>query len=313
MSTLLRLGTRASALALAQSGQIATDLRGLGIDVRLVPLETPGDRDSSPLPGRAHEGIFVSSVRDALLDGTIDVAVHSFMDLPTDHTPGLMVAAVPPREDPRDVLISRPEFAALGHGLNALPVGGRVGTCSARRAAWVHRHRQDLDVVPIRGNIDARIARVLTGEYDAIILAAAGLNRLRCSSPRQDTIDIDDLVPAPAQGALALECRVADATTLRLIQSLDHLGTHACALAEREVLSAIDPTDRVPVGAVAIMRGGVLRLLVDISDADGRNRTILRTGANIAGDAKARAIALGRSAAIAMMDSHARTVQALAS
>ena len=298
---------------MAQSGQIATDLSALGIDVRLVPLETPGDRDSSPLPGRAHEGIFVSSVRDALIDGSIDVAVHSFKDLPTDQTPGVVVAAVPRREDPRDVLISRPEFAALGQGLNALPAGGRVGTCSARREAWVHRHRLDLDVVPIRGNIDARIARVVTGEYDAIILAAAGLNRLRCSSPRQHIIDIDDLVPAPAQGALALECRVTDATTRRLVQSLDHVGTHACALAEREVLSAIDPTDRVPVGAVATLRGGVLRLLVDISDADGRNRTILRTAASTDGDAKARAIALGRTAAITLMDSHARTRQALAS
>lgn len=307
----LRLGTRGSALALAQSGQIAATLRMIGIDVRLVPLETPGDRDARPLPGRAHEGIFVSSVRDALLDGTVDFAVHSFKDLPTVATPGLIVAAVPPREDPRDVLVYRSGFSA--RGLAALPAGARVGTCSARRAAWVHRHRPDLEVLPIRGNIDARVARVVDGDYDAIVLAAAGLNRLRCATPQQETIEIDDLVPAPAQGALALECRDTDDATRSRIQSLDHLGTHLSALAEREVLAAIDPTDTVPVGAIATVRGGTLSLILDISDPDGGHRTILRTSTRVDGDARARATAIGQSSARALLASHARTAPALAS
>ena len=311
MSSPLRLGTRASALALAQSGQIADELRRLGVEVRIVPLETPGDRDARPLPGRAHEGIFVSSVRDALLEGTIDLAVHSFKDLPTAVTPGLVVAAVPPREDPRDVLISRDELS--GRGLASLPVGARVGTCSARRAAWVHRHRTDIEVVPIRGNIDARIARVVAGDYDAIVLAAAGLNRLRCTTPQQQTIEIDDLVPSPAQGALALECRDADGGTRTLVHSLDHLGTHLSALAEREVLAALDPTDTVPVGAVATVRHGTLSLILDISDADGSNRTVLRTSSRLDGDPISRAMAIGRSSALALVDSRSRTTRALAS
>lgn len=309
MSAPLRLGTRASALALAQSGQVARALGACGIVVELVPLETPGDRDLRPLPGRAHEGIFVSSVRDALDDGSIDFAVHSFKDLPVESVPGLAVTAVPNREDPRDVLISRSEFADRGRGLAALPVGARVGTCSARRAAWVHRRRPDLSVAPIRGNIDARIARVLQGEFDAIVLAAAGLNRLDCPTPLRESIDIADLVPAPAQGALALECRASDAATRMQVRLLDHVGSHLSAIAERAVLAAIDPTDHVPLGAVATLRDGVLHLLTDISEPDGSNRTVLRTRARSASPAEARA--LGAATADALFLS--RSPRAIAS
>jgi len=298
MSAPLRLGTRASALALAQSGQVAARLRALGIDVELVPLETPGDRDSRPLTGRAHEGIFVSSVRDALDDGSIDFAVHSFKDLPVDQVPGLVVAAVPSREDPRDVLISG--FEHLG-GLAGLRAGARVGTCSARRAAWVLRHRPDLTVVPIRGNIDARIARVVAGEYEAIVLAAAGLNRLACPTPRREFIAVADLVPAPAQGALALECRAGDAATRMKIHPLDHPGTHLSALAERAVLAAIDPMDCLPVGALATYRDGVVRLLSDISEPDGGNRIVRRSSAPSGSPADARA--LGEATGLALLES----------
>lgn len=311
MTALLRLGTRASALALAQSGQIASALRELGADVEIVQLQTPGDVDSRPLPGRAHEGIFVSSVRDALVEGSIDFAVHSFKDLPTGPSPELVVAAVPPREDPRDVLVSRADLS--GRGIGGLPAGARVGTCSARRAAWVHRHRPDVFVVPVRGNIDERIARVVAGEYDAIVLAAAGLNRLACITPARESMSVEDLVPAPAQGALALECRAGDATTRRLLRMLDHEGTHLSALAEREVLAAVDPTDLLPVGAVATLRDGLLHLLVDICDPDGCNRTVLRASASVPRGAIDAARALGVQTAVALLRSHSQTAPALAS
>ncbi len=269
MSRVIRLGTRGSALALAQSGQIAGELRNLEVDVVLVPLLTPGDLDSRPLAGRAHEGIFASSVRTSLREGDIDVAVHSFKDLPTGDPDAIAVGAVPRREDPRDALITR------GHTIESLPLGARVGTCSARRAAWVRRTRPDLDVVPIRGNIDNRIARVVDGEFDAIVLAAAGINRLGIAPPHQMLIAVDDLVPAPAQGALAIECRANDSEMRALLAPLDDPATRLAAVAERAVLESVDPSDGTPVGAAATLDGARLHLIADICDADGSARIVL--------------------------------------
>ncbi|MDQ5975965.1 MAG: hydroxymethylbilane synthase, partial [Actinomycetota bacterium] len=234
MTAPLRLGTRASALALAQSGHVADALRRLGVAVEVVPLSTPGDGESAPLAGRAHEGIFVSSVRDALIDGAIDLAVHSYKDVPTDPADGLVVAAVPEREDPRDTVVSR------GPGLAALPAGAIVGTCSVRRAAWVHRVRPDLQVAPIRGNIDQRVALVRDGRYDATLLAAAGLNRLGCGAPAVEVIALTDLVPAPAQGALALECAPC-------ALSLPALGPAPLTVDRAELVVHADGADRYVV------------------------------------------------------------------
>lgn len=270
MNPALRLGTRASALAVAQTLLVARQLESVGVRVELVPMESPGDADASPLPGRAQEGIFTSRLHSALVAGEIDAAVHSFKDLPCEPATGLVVAAVPRREDPRDTLVTRAASVA------DLPGGARVGTCSVRRAAWLARVRPDLTILPVRGPIDSRIARLEQGDFDAIILASAGLNRLGCPVPGRVTIAVDDLVPAPAQGALALECRSEDLTTRRLLGRVDHRATHASAIAERTVLATIDPTDATAVGAVATARGGVLTLLADLSSPDGTDRRVLR-------------------------------------
>lgn len=291
MSRVLRVGTRSSALALAQSSQLVALLGRHGVPATLVPLTTPGDTDTRPLPGRGHEGIFVSSVRDALLDGGIDVALHSFKDVPTEPIAGLVVAAVPHRADPRDTLVS-----ARGP-LASLPAGALVGTCSVRRAAWVHRMRPDVAVVPIRGNIDARIDRVRSGEYDAIVLAAAGLIRLGRTHDISEVVATTSLVPAPAQGALALEARVGDTSTIGALLRVDHVPTHLAALAERAVLDAIDPTDRTAVGALATMRGSTLVMVADLSLPDGSDHRIARSGspARTAAEAVAAGHALASS------------------
>lgn len=274
----LRIGTRASSLALAQSGLVAAALQATGSVVDLIPLTTPGDGETAPLAGRAHEGIFVSSVRAALLAGEIDLAVHSFKDVPTEEVDGLLVAAVPMREDPRDEVVAlRP--------LTGLAAGAVVGTCSVRRAAWVHRTRPDLVVRPIRGNIDQRITRV-GSEFDGVILAAAGINRLGCATPGRFPIPVTDLIPAPAQGALAIECRVDDAPTRLQLHTLDHHDSHLAASAERAVLAAIDPTDATAVGAVAVVRSGRLHVIADMSRPDGTGRLLVRAdGAALPGGA----------------------------
>ncbi|MFZ4760374.1 MAG: hydroxymethylbilane synthase [Burkholderiaceae bacterium] len=308
MTGLLRLGTRSSALALAQSGQIAAALRDRGAAVEIVPLTTPGDGESRPLSGRANEGIFVSSVRVALVEGAIDIAVHSFKDVPTGEVDGLVVAAVPTREDPRDCIISR-------LSLTELPLGSVVGTCSVRRSAWVHRVRPDLQVAPIRGNIDQRIARVMASEFDAIILAEAGLNRLGCETPGRFPLSVTDLVPAPAQGALSIECRASDDATRLVLHALDNHATRLAVIAERAVLAAIDPTDSTAVGAVATVAGDWLHLLSDISRPDGSGRVMLRAVGRAGGGRPGvrAAHALGTSMAAELRERSARCWAAMAS
>jgi hydroxymethylbilane synthase len=304
----LRLGTRASALALAQSGHMADALRSRGTTVEIVPLTTPGDGEARPLSGRAHEGIFVSSVRDALLEGAIDIAVHSFKDVPTGEVDGLVVGAVPTREDPRDSVIASAPLAALRSG-------AVIGTCSVRRAAWVHRIRPDVLVVPVRGNIDQRIARVIAGDCDGVLLAEAGLNRLGCATPGRFPVSVTDLVPAPAQGALAIECRASDEATRLRLHALEDHATRLAAVAERAVLAAVDPTDSTAVGAVATVRDGRLHLLTDISRPDGSGRVVLRVE-GVAGPGREgvrAAQALGASTAARLQDRAARRWASVAS
>lgn len=243
----IRLGTRGSALARAQSGLVAQAItRASGEDVELVEVVTAGDRSSAPIP-QLGVGVFVSALRDALVAGHIDVAVHSYKDLPTAQPEDLVIAAIPEREDPRDALVARD-----GLGLAELPPGARVGTGSVRRIAQLHALGLHLEPVPIRGNVDTRLRKVADGELDAVILARAGLVRLGRADAVTETLDPLVLLPAPAQGALAVECRAGDAALAKLLGTLDHAGSRAAVLAERALLATLEAGCSAPVAGYAV-------------------------------------------------------------
>ncbi|MBQ1049986.1 hydroxymethylbilane synthase [Micromonospora sp. C51] len=249
----LRLGTRGSKLAMAQSGHVAEALTArTGRPVELVEVVTAGDRSSAPVH-RLGVGVFVSALRDALVAGTIDFAVHSYKDLPTATAAGLHIAAVPPRQDPRDALIARD-----GRTLAELPPGAVVGTGALRRIAQLHALGMPLSVTPIRGNIDTRLARVLGPEadLDAVVLARAGLARIDRSDVITETLDPMLMLPAPAQGALAVECRVDDPDLVELLALLDHAPSRAAVTAERAMLATLEAGCSAPVAAYAELAEG---------------------------------------------------------
>src|SRR3954452_20952922 len=232
----LRLGTRASRLARTQSQHAAAALAAAGrVPVELVHVSTYGDRSTEAIARLGGTGVFVTALRDALLAGEVDLAVHSFKDLPTAAAPGLTVAAVPEREDPRDVLVARD-----GLTLGELPPGSRVGTGAPRRMAQLRALGLGLEVVPIRGNVDTRMGKVTSGELDAVVLARAGLSRLSRLSAVTEVLDPIQVLPAPAQGALAVECRSDDSRVRDLLAGLDDPATRACVAAERGLLAALD-------------------------------------------------------------------------
>ncbi|MFD7653023.1 hydroxymethylbilane synthase [Actinosynnema sp. NPDC059797] len=246
MNRTLRIGTRGSALALAQTGHVADQLRAAGADVEIVTISTPGDRSHAPI-AEIGIGVFTSALRDALANGEIDVAVHSYKDLPTARDPRLSLAAVPSREDPRDALVARD-----GLTLGELPTGARVGTGSPRRAAQLEALGLGIEVVGLRGNVDTRIRKVTDGELDAVVLARAGLARLGRTAEITETLEPIQMLPAPAQGALAVECRVDDVDTEHLLQStLDDSASRAAVAAERALLAALEAGCSAPVGALA--------------------------------------------------------------
>ncbi|MFI7678623.1 hydroxymethylbilane synthase [Actinophytocola sp. NPDC049390] len=246
MSRVIRIGTRGSALALAQTGTVAAQLEAAGAKVEIVTVVTPGDKSSAPI-AEIGIGVFTSALRDALAAGEVDVAVHSFKDLPTAPDPRLSLAAVPPRQDPRDALIARDSLT-----LGELPAGSRVGTGSPRRAAQIQALGLGLQIVPIRGNVDTRIRKVHDGELDAVVLARAGLARLGRLDVITEVLDPIQVLPAPAQGALAVECRVDDVDTEHLLQSIvDDDATRAAVAAERALLAALEAGCQAPVGALA--------------------------------------------------------------
>ncbi|MPZ84136.1 MAG: hydroxymethylbilane synthase [Actinophytocola sp.] len=250
MSGVIRIGTRGSALALAQTATVAAQLEAAGATVELVTVVTPGDRSAAPI-AEIGIGVFTSALRDALADGTVDVAVHSYKDLPTKPDPRLSLAAVPPRADPRDALVARDSLT-----LGELPPGSRVGTGSPRRAAQIQALGLGLVVVPIRGNVDSRIRKVGRpedgGELDAVVLARAGLARLGRLDVITEVLDPIQVLPAPAQGALAVECRVDDMDTEHLLQSIvDDEATRVAVAAERAMLAALEAGCNAPVGALA--------------------------------------------------------------
>jgi hydroxymethylbilane synthase len=243
----MRLGTRRSALALAQSEQVAGVLRGNGHDVEFVEVVTAGDRSAEALQQIGGTGVFVAELREQLRRGEVDIAVHSLKDLPTIPADDLVVAAVPQRADPRDALVTRD-----GLRLDQLPAGSRVGTGSPRRAAQLRGLGFDLDVVPIRGNVDTRLRKVADGEYDAVVVAAAGLARLGRLDEAAELLDPGQILPAPGQGALAVECRAGDTELVTaLTKLLDDAVTRAAVTAERSLLAALEAGCTAPVGALA--------------------------------------------------------------
>jgi hydroxymethylbilane synthase len=247
----LRLGTRGSALALAQSGLVAAAVtRASGREVELVEIVTDGDRSAAPVQ-QLGVGVFVSALREALAAKDIDVAVHSYKDLPTAACDGLVVAAVPAREDPRDALVARD-----GRTLAELPSGARVGTGALRRVAQLAALGRDLVPVPIRGNVDTRLRKVAAGDLDAVVLARAGLVRLGRADEITEILDPMLMLPAPAQGALAVECRADDAETVELLSALDDPSSRAAVTAERALLAALEAGCSAPVAALAEVAEG---------------------------------------------------------
>jgi hydroxymethylbilane synthase len=260
----IRLGTRGSALALTQTGLVAEALERAGAKTEIVTISTPGDRSSAPIE-QIGIGVFTSAVRDALADGTVDVAVHSYKDLPTARDPRVSLAAVPPRADPRDALVARD-----GLTLGELPAGSTVGTGSPRRAAQLEALGLGLVIVPIRGNVDTRIRKVTGGELDAVLLARAGLERLGRLDVITEVLEPIQMLPAPAQGALAVECRVDDMDVEHLLRStVDDSDTRAAVGAERAMLAALEAGCSAPVGALA-------DVVEDFETRDGVDRVVHR-------------------------------------
>lgn len=258
----LRLGTRRSVLATTQSQIVADALTAAtGRDVELVEVTTLGDISPEHLTTIGGTGVFVTALRQALIEGSIDLAVHSLKDLPTAEEPGLVIAAVPAREDPRDVLVARD-----GLTLGGLPDGARVGTGAPRRAAQLRALGLGLAPEPVRGNVDTRLAMVADGRIDAVVLARAGLLRLGRAAEATEVIDPLQVLPAPGQGALAVECRSADHQLVDLLSLLDDADARAAVTAERALLAALEAGCTAPVGALAEV----------VEDADGGLEISLR-------------------------------------
>jgi len=268
MSDRLRVGTRGSALALAQSGAIADQLSAAGGGTaELIRIRTQGDVNLGPLASIGGTGVFVIEVRSRLLAGEVDVVVHSLKDLPTAAAPGVALAAVPVREDPADALCARD-----GLTLDTLPRGSTVGTGSPRRKAQLLRLRPDLEVRAVRGNVDTRLAMVSTGGLDAVVLAAAGLSRLGRSDAVTHRLGPEMMLPAPAQGALAVERRSADFNSswyATALADLDDSSTRAAVTAERSLLAALEAGCTAPVGAFAEIDGGQMTLTGAVISVDG--------------------------------------------
>lgn len=261
MTETLRVGTRASALAMAQSWAVAEQLESAGYVTELVTVSTQGDRSMAPI-SEIGVGVFTSALREALAAGEVDVAVHSYKDLPTAPDPRLSLAAVPVREDPRDALVARD-----GLSLGELPPGSTVGTGSPRRASQLEALGLGLEVRGLRGNVDTRMRKVTDGELDAVVLARSGLARVGRLDGVTESLDPLQMLPAPAQGALAVECRVDDVDTEHLLQSvLDDGASRAAVAAERAMLAALEAGCSAPVGALADV----------VEDLDPDGRVIMR-------------------------------------
>ncbi|MEU5163104.1 hydroxymethylbilane synthase [Streptomyces sp. NPDC020875] len=301
----LRLGTRRSKLAMAQSGQVARAVEAVtGRSVELVEITTYGDVSREHLAQIGGTGVFVAALREALAAGEVDFAVHSLKDLPTTQPAELALAAIPKREDPRDVLVARD-----GLTFDRLPEGARIGTGSPRRAAqlnaYARAHHTRIETVPIRGNVDTRIGYVRSGELDAVVLAAAGLNRMGRSAEVTDFLSVDFVLPAPGQGALAIECAADDAALIAQLAELDDPETRAAVTAERSLLAALEAGCSAPVGALADLLGdgqdvNEMRLRGVVGTIDGATLVQLSTTGPVP-TSHGDAIALGRELASEML------------
>lgn len=303
---ILRIGTRGSLLALAQAHAVASALRDAGAEVEIVPMRTEGDRRAGArLADFGGKGLFVREIEEALLAGRVDVAVHSLKDLPAEAPDGLELAAFPPREDPRDVLIT-----TNGARLEDLRAGAVIGTSSLRRRAMLLAARADLTVAPLRGNVDTRLAKLAAGECDGIVLAAAGLRRLALTPAHVCPLDVDTFVPAVGQGTLAIEVRGDDGKARELVARVDHPDTHVCSLAERAYLRRLGASCNTPMAAHATLdrSGERPRLLMTAMVASEDGRQVLR--ADAAG-APADAADVGRGLAELLLERGAEAVTAL--
>ncbi len=287
MASALRLGTRASALARWQAEWVAARLKERGTAVELVPITTQGDVKTGPLGQIGGQGLFTKEIQRALLDGKIDVAVHSCKDLPTAEAPGLVIAAVPERESTSDVLVS-----GKADRIESLPPTARVGTGSLRRKAQLLHLRSDLIVEDIRGNVETRLRKLEEGQFDAIVLAEAGLKRLGIGEQLAHGIPRQKMLPAVGQGALAIETRADDKQTQSLLAPLDHRDSHAAIVAERALLAELRAGCLAPVGAWARVEKGRLVLNAVVLSADGKRR-LVASGS----DAVEHAMDLGRQVA----------------
>ncbi|MFK4144593.1 hydroxymethylbilane synthase [Streptomyces sp. NPDC004065] len=313
----LRLGTRRSKLAMAQSGQVADAVSQVtGRPVELVEITTYGDVSREHLAQIGGTGVFVAALREALARGEVDFAVHSLKDLPTAQPDELVLAAVPEREDPRDVIVARDALK-----LTDLPRGARIGTGSPRRMAqlnaYARTHGLDIETVPVRGNVDTRVGFVHKGELDAVVLAAAGLNRLGRADEVTDFLSVDTVLPAPGQGALAIECAADNADLIAALARLDDPLTRAAVTAERSLLAALEAGCSAPVGALAdlpplsdpLERGDSradrqivkeMRLRGVVGTTDGTTLVQLSTTGPVPGTQE-QAMALGRELATEML------------
>lgn len=266
----LRIGTRGSALALWQANYIRERLAELhGIEAEIIRIRTAGDHMQTASVAQLNaqvglKGVFIKELEDALLTGTIDLAVHSMKDVPTEVPAGLAFPAVTRREDPRDCLISR-QTRTLQH----LPAGARVGTSSLRRQAQIRHARADLRMADLRGNVDTRLKKLASGEFDAIVLAMAGVNRLGLSNQITQVLGTEMMLPAVGQGALGIEARAGDRETSALVASLDDAETRACVTSERALLRELEGGCQVPLGAYACARNGALVLEARVYSPDG--------------------------------------------
>ena len=295
----MRIGTRGSALALAQSEHVRAALPGDSRDHRLVIIKTAGDLNPSASFARiGGKGVFTKEIEDALLREEIDLAVHSLKDLPTEERPGLRIGAMLAREDARDALVSRE-----GLSLESLRSGSVVGTSSLRRKSQILARRPDLRVADLRGNVPTRLARLEEGKLDAIVIAAAGLNRLKLSNRATQLLEDSVMLPAPGQGVLAIQIRAGDKAILAAIERLNDAIAVAEAVAERSLLEGLGGGCLVPVGARARAVNGTIDLSAFVGHPDGRPS--LRASAS---GPMAEAANLGRSLAITMLGQGARPI-----
>lgn len=271
MAQSIRIGSRGSQLALWQARHLQQRLEGLGVTAEIEVIHTSGDRILDvPLAAIGGKGLFTKEIEEALYARRVDVAIHSLKDVPAELPPGLLLAAILEREDPRDVLVAREEVS-----IATLPSGARVGTSSLRRQAQLLRLRPDLEVLTLRGNVDTRLRKLNEGQYDAILLAAAGLRRLERTEGVKEWIPAGQMCPAVGQGALALECREGDAGLRQLLLKLHHLPTAAAVEAERALLRKLEAGCQAPIAAHAWGEPGRLemRALVAMPDGTGAVET----------------------------------------